>query len=95
MSGNKTLTFALQGLYSVLIDLSFVLYLAYWVKFEKSMRLIISLILMYLFKIMYDASFYEIAPKNMIWLSGGMPSLLITSTPNYNFTCALVPGNTI
>lgn len=92
LSQNKTMALILQGFYSVLIDLSFVCYLIYWVKYERSMRLIISLILMYLFKIMYDASFYELAPQNMVWITGGMPSLLITSAKNYNFTCALVPG---
>jgi hypothetical protein len=91
-SSGSTAILTIQAFYTLSVDLSVVLFLLFWVAKGKSMRIIIAFVLFYLFKILCDASIELTAPPHMIWMPTVVPSLLIPSAANYNFTCAFCPG---
>ena len=66
--------------------------MTFWMIKGRSMRLVMSLVLFYLIKIMMDASIILTAPANMIWYPSVVPSVLIRADATYNFTCAFACG---
>ena len=92
LKDSKSLALTMEGFYTVLLDISFLGYMTFWMIKGRSMRLVISLVVLYLLKMMLDASIELTSPPSMVWHPSVVPSVLIRSDVTYNFTCAFAPG---